>query len=62
MIRLKGLSKVYRTAYMETVALDNINIYIRKGEFAAVMAKLDLPQRFHCVNPYAHLPYPALIY
>jgi|TARA_B110000495_G_C22900678_1_gene525569 hypothetical protein len=47
---------------METVALDNIKIYIRKGEFAAVTAKLDLPQRFHCVNPYAHLPYPALIY
>lgn len=37
MIRLKGLSKMYRTAYMETVALDNINIHIRKGEFVAVM-------------------------
>ncbi len=37
MIRLKDLSKVYRTAYMETVALDNINIHIRKGEFVAVM-------------------------
>ncbi len=28
---------MYRTAYMETVALDNINIHIRKGEFVAVM-------------------------
>ena len=37
MIRLKDLSKVYRTAYMETVALDKINIQIRKGEFVAVM-------------------------
>ena len=37
MIRLKNLSKMYRTAYMETVALDNINIYSRKGEFVAVM-------------------------
>lgn len=37
MIRLKDLSKLYRTAYMETVALDNINIHIRKGEFVAVM-------------------------
>lgn len=37
MIRLKGLSKIYRTAYMETVALDNINIHIAKGEFVAVM-------------------------
>lgn len=37
MIRLVNLSKVYRTTYMETVALDNINIHIRKGEFVAVM-------------------------
>jgi len=37
MIRLKDLSKVYRTAYMETVALDKINIHIRRGEFVAVM-------------------------
>ncbi len=37
MIRLKDLSKVYRTAYMETVALDKINIHIGKGEFVAVM-------------------------
>ena len=28
---------MYRTAYMETVALDSINIHIRKGEFVAVM-------------------------
>ncbi len=37
MIQLKDLRKVYRTAYMETVALDKINIHIRKGEFVAVM-------------------------
>ena len=37
MIRLVNLSKVYRTSYMETVALDNINIHIRKGDFVAVM-------------------------
>lgn len=37
MIRLVNLSKVYRTSYMETVALDDINIHIRKGEFVAVM-------------------------
>ena len=37
MIRLKNLSKMHRTAYMETVALDNINIHSRKGEFVAVM-------------------------
>ena len=37
MIKLQNLSKVYRTAYMETTALNNINIHIRKGEFVAVM-------------------------
>lgn len=37
MIKLINLSKVYRTTYMETVALDSINIHIRKGEFVAVM-------------------------
>lgn len=37
MIKLNNLSKVYRTAYMETTALHNINIHIAKGEFVAVM-------------------------
>lgn len=37
MIKLQNLSKVYRTAYMETTALHEINIHIRKGEFVAVM-------------------------
>ncbi|MFK7863746.1 MAG: ABC transporter ATP-binding protein [Pseudohongiellaceae bacterium] len=37
MITLKNLSKVYRTAYMETTALNNINLEIAKGEFVAVM-------------------------
>ena len=37
MIQLKNLSKVYRTAYMETTALHNINIQIARGEFVAVM-------------------------
>lgn len=37
MIELKDLSKVYRTAYMETLALDSININIARGEFVAVM-------------------------
>lgn len=37
MIRLIDLSKVYRTAYMETTALDRVCIHIGKGEFIAVM-------------------------
>jgi len=36
-IRLVNLSKIYRTTYMETVAMDSINIHVRKGEFVAVM-------------------------
>jgi len=36
-IKLQNLSKVYRTAYMETTALDSINLSINKGEFVAVM-------------------------
>lgn len=37
MIKLVNLSKVYRTAYMETTALNQINITISRGEFVAVM-------------------------
>ncbi|MDA1369316.1 MAG: ABC transporter ATP-binding protein [Proteobacteria bacterium] len=37
MIKLINLSKVYRTAYMETTALDQITLHIAKGEFVAVM-------------------------
>lgn len=37
MIKLNNLCKTYRTTYMETTALDNINMHIRKGEFVAVM-------------------------
>ena len=37
MIRLKNLSKIYRTAYMETTAVDRLNIHIGKGEFVTVM-------------------------
>ncbi|MFK7864521.1 MAG: ABC transporter ATP-binding protein [Pseudohongiellaceae bacterium] len=37
MITLKNLSKVYRTAYMETTALNSINIQVEKGEFVAMM-------------------------
>lgn len=37
MIKLSKLSKSYRTAYMETTALNEIDIHIAKGEFVAVM-------------------------
>lgn len=37
MIKLQNLSKSYRTRYMETTALNQINIHIARGEFVAVM-------------------------
>jgi putative ABC transport system ATP-binding protein len=37
MIYLSNLSKVYRTRNIETLALDNINLEIQKGEFLSVM-------------------------
>lgn len=37
MIQLSNIEKVYRTKTIETIALNNININITKGEFVAIM-------------------------
>jgi len=37
MITLDSISKVYRTKEIETVALDNVNLSIDKGEFVSIM-------------------------
>lgn len=37
MLKLHDLSKVYRTAEVETVALDAVNVEIQAGEFVAIM-------------------------
>ncbi|MDR1222035.1 MAG: ABC transporter ATP-binding protein [Tannerella sp.] len=37
MIKLTNLEKVYRTKEIETVALENVNIHVRKGEFLSIM-------------------------
>ena len=37
MITLQNIEKVYRTSSIETLALNNININIRKGEFVSIM-------------------------
>lgn len=37
MIKLKNLEKVYTTEEVETTALNNINLEIKAGEFAAIM-------------------------
>jgi putative ABC transport system ATP-binding protein len=37
MVKLNNVEKVYRTSSIETLALTNINIDVRKGEFLSVM-------------------------
>ena len=37
MIAMHGLTKAYRTADIETTALDNINLEVNAGEFIAIM-------------------------
>ena len=37
MIKLTNLEKIYRTKEIETVALENVNIEVKKGEFLSVM-------------------------
>ena len=36
-IELKEIGKVFRTSEIETIALENVNINIKRGEFVAVM-------------------------
>jgi len=37
MIKLQNVEKVYRTSSIETLALNNINLNVKKGEFVSVM-------------------------
>ena len=37
MITLKGINKIYRTNEIETVALENVNLEVEKGEFLSIM-------------------------
>lgn len=37
MIQLQKVDKIYRTEEIETVALENVNLDVQKGEFVAVM-------------------------
>lgn len=37
MIKLKQVNKVYRTNEIETLALENVNIEVNKGEFLSIM-------------------------
>ena len=35
--KLEGITKVYRTTEVETTALENVNLTVRKGEFLSIM-------------------------
>lgn len=37
MIKLSGINKIYRTKEIETQALENVNLEVRKGEFLSIM-------------------------
>ncbi|MDR1092308.1 MAG: ABC transporter ATP-binding protein [Prevotella sp.] len=37
MINLQGITKIYRTKEVETVALENVNLGVEKGDFLSVM-------------------------
>ncbi|MBQ4062913.1 MAG: ABC transporter ATP-binding protein [Bacteroidaceae bacterium] len=37
MIKLTGINKIYRTDTIETQALENVNIEVKKGEFVSIM-------------------------
>ncbi|MCD7932153.1 MAG: ABC transporter ATP-binding protein [Tannerellaceae bacterium] len=37
MIQLEGITKLYRTKEVETLALENVNLNVQKGEFLSVM-------------------------
>lgn len=38
MIKLTGINKIYRTNEIETLALENVNLDVEKGEFVSIMA------------------------
>ena len=37
MIKLTGINKIYRTNEVETLALENVNLDVEKGEFVSIM-------------------------
>ena len=41
MIQLEGVSKVYRTDRIETLALDSVDVSVEEGEFVSVMGPSD---------------------
>ena len=42
MIKLTEINKIYRTNEIETVALENVNLEVEKGEFLSIMGPLQV--------------------
>ena len=40
MIKLTAINKIYRTEDIETQALENVNLQVKKGEFLSIMGPL----------------------
>ena len=49
MIKLTEINKIYRTNEIETVALENVNLEVNKGEFLSIMGPVS----------YTHLTLPT---
>lgn len=47
MIKTENLTKVYRTEEVETRALNNVSLHIKKGEFVSIMG-LPVVENPHC--------------
>ena len=58
MITLTSLSKVYRTNEIETVALENVNLTVDRGEFLSIMGPSGCGKSTLPVS-YTHLTLPT---
>jgi len=47
MIKLMNINKIFRTDEIETVALEDVNLEVKKGEFLSIMG-LRVVVNLHC--------------
>ena len=48
MIKLTGINKIYRTNEIETLALENVNLDVEKGEFVSIMGPSGCGKSWAC--------------
>ena len=49
MLKIENLSKTFRTEEIETIALNNVSMEVKEGEFVAIMLSL-----IHISEPMRH--------